>query len=250
MKNLPLILSAMFLVPANLFGWNNGELLIWLDTDRGRGLEPIAKQFENDLGIKITIDTPQNVTTSFPLAAQAAQGPDIVFWAHDKVGEWADGGLIAPLELENEYVSKFFPKAWQAVLHRDLNWGYPIAMETVTLICNKRLLVGPPPRTLSDLVSINQEIKRKHPGVMTILWDYKSPYYSWGILASTGGYVFGPNGTNYDLKNVGVASPGAVAGLSKIIRLIREGLLPKSVLYSTTEELMGAGKLAMMMSGP
>lgn len=250
MKRLPLVLSALLLVPLNLLAWTNGELLIWMESDRGKALAPIAKRFENNLGINVTIDTPQNITTSFPLAAQAGKGPDIVIWAHDKVGEWADGGLIAPVEVSNEFVNKFFPEAWEAVHHEDWLWGYPIALETVTLIYNKKLLVGAPPRTLSDLAAINKKIKQKHPGIMTILWDYKSPYYSWGILASAGAYVFRQNGTGYDAKDVGVANPGAVLGLSKIIGLVHDGILPKSVLYSRTEELMGQGKLAMMISGP
>jgi len=52
------------------------------------------------------------------------------------------------------------------------------------------------------------------------------------------------------LKNVGVADRGAVEGLSKIIALIDAGILPKSVSYSAVEDLMGQGKLAMMISGP
>ena len=83
-----------------------------------------------------------------------------------------------------------------------------------------------------------------------ILWDYKSAYYSWGILASAGGYIFGKKGADYDLQNVGVATSGAVAGLSKIIELINAGVLPKSVSYGAVEDLMGQGKLAMMISGP
>ncbi len=231
-------------VPIKLLAWTNGELWIWMDSDRGKALAPMAKKFENNLGVKVTIDTPQNITTSFPLAAQAGKGPDIVIWAHVKVGEWADGGLIAPVEVSNECVNKFFPEVWQAVRHADRLWGYPIALETVTLIYNKKLLVGAPPRTLSDLSAINQKIKQRHPGIMTILWDYKSPYYSWGILASAGAYVFRQNGTSYDVKNVGVANPGAVLGLSKIIGLIHDGILPKSVEYSRTEELTAQGKLS------
>ena len=151
---------------------------------------------------------PQNITDSFPLAAQVAKGPDIVIWAHDKVGEWADGGLIAPVEVSEEFADKFFPKARQAVLHKNRTWGYPIALETVTLIYNRKLLDGPPPTELSQLVSVNQKIKTEHPGVTTILWDYKSAYYSWGILDSAGGYVFAKKGTDYDLNNVGVATDG------------------------------------------
>ena len=247
---LLLILAVFCLVPFELFAWTNGELLIWMDVDRGQALAPIAKRFQNDFGIKVTIEAPEKITDSYPIAAQAAKGPDLVIWAHDKLGEWADAGLIAPVEVSNELISKFFPKAWQAALHGERLWGYPIGLETVTLIYNKKLLDGPPPPQLSELVSLNQKIKQQHPGVTAILWDYKSSYYSWGILASAGGYVFGKNGTDYDVKNVSVADSGAVERLSAIIDLINAGVLPKSVSSGADEDLMGQGKLAMMISGP
>ena len=165
-----------------LFAWTDGELLIWMDADRGHALRPLAQKFEKEIGVETTIETPEKLTDGFPLAAQVGKGPDIVIWAHDKVGEWANGGLIAPIEVSDEFAHKFFPKAWEAVRHENRTWGYPIALETVTLIYNKRLLGAPPPTDLSQLVALNQKIKAKHPGVTTILWDYKSAYYSWGIL--------------------------------------------------------------------
>ena len=250
MKGLPLVVSALFLIPAELFAWTNGELLIWMDADRGHALEAMAKKFESDFGLKVTIETPEKITDCFPIAAQMAKGPDIVVWAHDKVGEWADAGLIAQVQVTEEFKNEFFPKAWQAVLHRKGIWGYPIALETVTLIYNKKLLDSPPPTRLSDFVSLNEKIKKERPGVSTILWDYKNSYYSWGILASAGAYVFTKDGPDYDLKCVGVAHRGAVEGLSRIIALIDAGILPKSVSYSAVEDLMGRGKLAMMISGP
>ena len=249
-RRLFLIFSAVLLVQTNLFAWTNGELLIWMDSARAQGLGLIAKKFQKDLGIKVTIVTPQNITNDFPIAAQAGKGPDILIWAHDKVGEWAGAGLIAPVEVSNEFANKFFPKAWQAVRYEEGFWGYPIAMETVTLIYNKRLLEGSPPKELSQMVSINKNIKEKHPGVTTILWDYDSAYYSWGILASAGGYVFGKNGTYYDVRNIGVATPGAVEGLTQIIALVRAGILPPYVTYSKVESSMGQGKVAMIISGP
>ena len=47
-----------------------------------------------------------------------------------------------------------------------------------------------------------------------------------------------------------MATPGAIAGLSEIISLIRAAVLPNSVTYSVMEEQMARGKLAMMISGP
>ncbi|MBV8143085.1 MAG: maltose/maltodextrin ABC transporter substrate-binding protein MalE [Verrucomicrobia bacterium] len=244
------LLFALCLVPMKLSAWTNGELLIWMDNERGNALQPIVNKFKSDLGLQVTIETPGKITDSFPIAAQAGKGPDLVIWAHDKVGEWADGGLISPVDVQKRFRDKFFAKSWQAVMHQDRLWGYPIALETATLIYNKALLDGPPPLELSQLPAIDQEIKRKHPGVTTILWDLRSAYFTWAILASGGGFVFGRNGSDYDLSNIGIATPGAVDALSEIIGLIKSGILPKICPYSETEEQMGRGKLAMMISGP
>jgi maltose/maltodextrin transport system substrate-binding protein len=250
MKPLLLTLSALLLVPIHLFAWTNGELLIWMDNQRGHALAPIAQKFQNELGLKVTIETPEKLTDSFPIAAQAGKGPDLVIWAHDKLGEWSSGGLISQIDLRPAYLHKFYPKAWQAVMHDGQYWGYPIALETVTLIYNKALVSGPPPLELSQLAAVDRAVKKDHPGVMTILWDSSSAYYTWGILASGGGFVFGKKGDGYDLNNVGIATPGAIEALKQIVDLIQQGIIPKVSSYSETEELMGQGKLAMMISGP
>jgi hypothetical protein len=78
MKRLCLWLWVLCLVPMHLFAWTDGELLIWMDTDRGHVLKPIAQKFEDRFGVKATIESPEKITDSFPLAAQVAKGPDIV----------------------------------------------------------------------------------------------------------------------------------------------------------------------------
>lgn len=231
--------------------WTNGQLLIWMDTDRACAMRLVADQFEKDFGIPVRIETPEKITDSFPLAAQAGKGPDIVIWVHDKVGEWADAGVIAPIEVTSAYKQKFYPLAWEAVRHRRQLWGYPISLEVVGLIYNKKLVNGPPPAQLSDLVAFHQRFKAAHPDLNSILWDYSSPYYSWGILASAGGYVFGKANDEYDLRNVGVATGGAVQALSEIVHLIDIGVLPRMASSNDIpQELMCQGKLAMMISGP
>jgi DsbC/DsbD-like thiol-disulfide interchange protein len=87
--------------------------------------------------------------------------------------------------------------------------------------------------------------------VLSILWDYTSPYYSWGILASGGGYIFGKTTDGYDPRNVGVATDGAVQALSELVHLIDIGVLPRMASSGDMpQELMAQGKLAMMISGP
>jgi maltose/maltodextrin transport system substrate-binding protein len=247
-----LILFYLLTTGAHIAGaWTNGQLLIWMDADRASAMQQVADKFEHDYGIPVRIETPEKITDNFPLAAQAGKGPDIVIWAHDKVGEWAEGGVIAPIEVTAAYKQQFYPMAWDAVRHRRQLWGYPISLEAIGLIYNKKLVDGAPPAQLSDLLPFHQKLKSEHAGVNSILWDYINPYYSWGVMASGGGYIFGKTADEYDPRNVGVATDGAVEALSEIVHLIDVGVLPRMASSSDIpQELMAQGKLAMMISGP
>jgi len=232
-------------------GWTDGQLLIWMDADRASAMQLVANKFEQDYGIPVRIETPEKITDSFPLAAQAGKGPDIVIWAHDKVGEWADSGIIAPIEVTAGYKQQFYPMAWDAVRHHKQLWGYPISLEAIGLIYNKKLVNGAPPTQIGDFIPFHRKLKSEHPEMNSILWDYSSPYYSWGILASGGGYIFGKTTDGYDSRNVGVAAEGAVQGLSEIVHLIDSGVMPRMASSGDVpQELMAQGKLAMMISGP
>src|SRR5215472_12602064 len=103
LRNPAGLLLALFLIPVDLFAWTNGELLIWMDSDRGHALGAIGKKFENDFGLKVTIEAPEKITDCFPIAAQMDKGPDIVIWANDKVSEWAEAGLIAPVQISEDF---------------------------------------------------------------------------------------------------------------------------------------------------
>jgi maltose/maltodextrin transport system substrate-binding protein len=233
-----------------VFAWINGELSIWMDADRMPAMQEAGRKFEHDYGIKVNVDATENIPNNFPLAVQSNKGPDIVIFAHDKVGEWADGGLIAPIPVDDAYRSRFASLAWEAVRHRSEYWGYPLCFEVVGLIYNKKL-VQTPPAQLSDLIELNKQLKAEHPNVMTILWDYTSPYYSWGIFGSAGAYVFGKTEKGYDTKDIGIATPGAIDALNQLIGLVRAGVLPKGAsVAGMPKQMMANGKLAMTLSGP
>ena len=232
------------------FAWVDGELSIWMDADRLPAMQKAGQKFEHDYGIKVNVDATENIPNNFPLAAQSNKGPDIVIFAHDKLGEWADGGLIAPIPVDDAYRSRFASLAWEAVRHRSEYWGYPLCFEVVGLIYNKKL-VQTPPAQLSDLIELNKQLKAEHPDVMTILWDYTSPYYSWGIFGSAGAYVFGKTEKGYDTKDIGIATPGAIDALNQLIGLVRAGVLPKTAsVAGMPKQMMAEGKLAMTLSGP
>ncbi len=246
-------LSGLFVLfsVGQAFAWTDGELLVWINGDKGyRGLADVGKKFEKDLSVPVKVEAPEGLTDKFQAAAQSGKGPDIVFWAHDRIGEWADAGLLKPLEIKDDFKANFIPMSWDAVTHNKQIWGYPLALEAISLIYNKKFVTGAPPKQLSDVPAFARELKAKNPNVIPIMWDYGTPYFSWPFLASGGGYPFKKSEGGYDTKDIGVNNPGAVKGLQAIVGLIDTGVMPKGASYSVMDQKMNSGELAMMVSGP
>jgi maltose/maltodextrin transport system substrate-binding protein len=233
------------------FAWTDGELLIWISDNRGyRPLLELGRKFEQDLGVSVKVETQEDITNKFQSAAQGGKGPDIFFWANDRIGEWADAGLLKPLKIREDFKAAFLPMAWDAVTHRNRLWGYPLALECVSLIYNKKLVTESPPDQLLEFPAFNRKLQAARPGAIAIMWDYTSPYFSFPFLASAGAYVFKRSKGGYNVNDVGVANAGAVKGLQAIIQLINEGVLPKGSTQSVMEEKMSSGVLAAMVNGP
>jgi maltose/maltodextrin transport system substrate-binding protein len=231
--------------------WTDGELLVWISGDKGwHGLADLGKNFEKDLGIPVKVETPDGLTDKYQAAAQSGKGPDILVWAHDRIGEWADAGLLKPLEVKDDFKAAFLPMCWEAVTHNKQIWGYPLALEAVSLIYNKKIVTGKPPAQLSEIPAFAKDLKAKNPKVIPIMWDYNTPYFSWPFLASDGGYPFKKVEGGYDTKDIGVNNAGAVKGLQAIVDLINAGIMPKGASYSVMEQKMSSGELAMMVNGP
>jgi maltose/maltodextrin transport system substrate-binding protein len=243
---------ALFLCSAlRALSWTDGELLIWISDNRGyRALGELGKKFEQEMGVPVKVETQEEITDKFQAAAQGGKGPDIFFWAHDRIGEWADAGLLKPLEVKEDFKAAFIPMSWDAVTHNKQIWGYPLALECVSLIYNKKIVSGKPPSQLAEYPAFAKELKAKDPKLIAIMWDYKTPYFTFPFLASAGGYPFKRTEEGYSLKDIGVDNAGAIQGLQAVVDLINAGILPKGSTQSVMDQKMSTGELATMVNGP
>ncbi|MBM6480607.1 extracellular solute-binding protein, partial [Raoultella ornithinolytica] len=67
-----------------------GKQVIWINGDKGyNGLAEDAKKFEKDTGIKDSIEHPDKMEEKLPQVAANGDGPDIIYWAHDRFGGYA-----------------------------------------------------------------------------------------------------------------------------------------------------------------
>ena len=236
---------------AHALAWTDGELLIWISDNRGYApLIELGKKFEQEMGVSVKVETQEGITDKFQAAAPSGKGPDIFFWANDRIGEWADAGLLKPLKISEDFKAAFLPLAWEAVTHKKRIWGYPLALECVSLIYNKKLVTEKPPAQLAEFPAFAKELKAKDPRLIAVMWEYNSAYFSFPFLASAGAYPFKRTADGYDIKDIGVDNAGAIKGLKAIIDLIDEDVLPKGSTQSVMEEKMSSGQLATMVNGP
>jgi maltose/maltodextrin transport system substrate-binding protein len=223
-------------------------LVIWFTVEGAKALRQIAEQFTRDTGVPVVVETPDNGPSKFQQAASAGKGPDIYFYTHDRLGEWTAGGLLHAVAPSRALLDDIDPLAWKGFTYRGRVWGYPYAIEAITLIYNKAL-VFTPPQTFEEVFALDTQLVKK--GQRAILWDYTNAYFTWPLLAAHGGYAFAQrkDGT-YDPRDTGVNKAGSVVGASLLDRLIREGLMPSGSGYSEMEAAMAQGKVAMMINGP
>mgnify|MGYP001230988754 CR=1 FL=1 len=225
--------------------FEDGKLLIWINGDKGfNGLQAIGDKFKEELGVDVVVEHPEAVTDKFQQSAATGDGPDIFIWAHDRFGEWAAAGLIAPVEPSAEVKDGIYDFAWDAVSFDGKVWGYPIAVEAVGLIYNKDL-VPTPPATMEEIAAL-----KLPDGVKPILWDYNNTYFTFPLLAANGGYAFQKVDGAYDPTSTGVNNEGAKKGAALLRQFIDDGVMPSGVDYGVMDAAINKGEVAMVLNGP
>ena len=137
-----------------------GKLVIWINGDKGyNGLAEVGKKFEKDTGVSVLVEHPDKLEEKFSQVASTGDGPDIVFWAHDRFGGYAQAGLLAELTPSKEFKEKFVDFAWDAEVYNGKIIGYPVAIESLSLIYNKDL-VPTPPASWEEIVKLDAKLKK------------------------------------------------------------------------------------------
>ncbi len=225
-----------------------GQLTIWINGDKGyNGLAEVGKRFEEDTGIQVRVAHPDALEERFPQLASTGDGPDIVFWAHDRFGGYAQAGLLAEVKPSDEFKAKFTDFTWDAVSYNGKYIGYPVAVESLSLIYNKDL-VPEPPKNWEDIAKLDQELAKQ--GKRAIMWNLQEPFFTWPVLAADGGYAFKFTADGYDAKDVGVNNDGAKRAMNFVKGLVDGGVISADTDYGVAEAGFNKGDVALTINGP
>ena len=225
------------------------QLTLWVNGDKGyNGIAKVGERYTKKTGVKVTVAHPDQVEVKFQQTAATGNGPDIFLWAHDRFGEWAKAGLLSPITPSAEEKEKFAAFTWDAMTIGGKIYGYPVSVEAIGLLCNKKL-VPEVPENWEDFVKLDDQLKKQ--GARAVIWDYNTPYFSYPLISANGGFAFkkGADGF-YNVDETGVGNEGARAGMKYLVDMIKNDHIEKGADYGVMEAKFSKGQVGCIVNGP
>jgi maltose/maltodextrin transport system substrate-binding protein len=240
------------LVALGSFGANaaieEGQLTVWIFPDKGyNGLAEVGKQFEEDTGIKVSVQYPDDIQNKFAQVAATGDGPDIFIGPHDRIGAYVQSGLLAEVNPSSDVKAAMFDFTWDAVDVKGKYYGYPISVEAISLIYNKALVPNPP-KTWEEIEALDKKLSAE--GKKAIMWDFKNAYFTWPMMAADGGYIYKRGAAGYDLKDAGIDEKGVNSTLTFMRDLMDKGVISPDMNYGVMDATFAKGETAMIINGP
>lgn len=169
--------------------------------------------------------------------------PDMYFFAHDKIGVYAEMGILSPVTdfIPREELDPYMDMTIRAATYQDVVYQLPVYYETLLFMYNKRYMKEEEvPRTTEELYSYMQEnTKGGHYGFVE---QHSTAYYSAGWIHGFGGYIMNDQGEpGLDLPQ----TQKALAYHKKFVEL-----MPGESEYATVNTLFSEGKAHATIAGP
>lgn len=227
------------------------KLLVWVDETRRPVVEAAAERFQAASGIVVEVEVMpfREIRGSVLDSVPAGQGPDLFIDSNEDTGALVEAGVIAPLDLAIVEAG-FVPVALDAFAYGGEIYAMPFVTEAVGLFYNKDL-VAQPPADFDALRSVCDGLGfPAADGLPCLAIPAGEPLHQFPFLAGFGGYVFGFGNRAYDLLDIGIGTPEAIAGATFLNDLYRDGYADGTVDYSTMADLFNQGSVPFMWTGP
>lgn len=227
-------------------------LKIWADDTRTPILLSFAEDFKAKYGVELVVEDlgrVQDIRTPMITAAPAGEGPDIFIGVHDWLGALVDSGLVAPINLGAK-ASEFVPMSLEAFTYTDGKlYGVPYATENLGFFYNTDL-VKTPPTTWAEVLEMGKALKDAGK-VQYAFAMAGGGYENMPVLTANGGYIFGKDANGaWNPNDVGLDSPGMIAGVKYLADAAKAGLIPATADYETAHSLFETGQAPFLMAGP
>lgn len=220
------------------------KLVIWHDKE-----DAVIAALENYLAtaapdLEIIFEKKTSLTDSLKLVGNdPSAAPDMFIFAHDKVGVFAEMGILAPIEslLEEGALDNYLPMTLAAATYKDTLYQLPLYFETLLFMYNRRYMQDEEvPTTTDELLTYMENNTGR--GRYGFVEQHSTAYYSAAWIHGYGGSI---------IDDAGVPFPDAQAvkdALNYHSKFV--ALMPGETEYNTVNTLFLEGKADATIGGP
>ena len=219
-------------------------IVIWHDKEDAV-VEVLEKQLKESVpDVNIVLEKKTDLTESLKMVGNnPSAAPDMYFFAHDKIGVYAEMGILAPITdiIPKEELSDYMENCIDAATYKDEIYQLPIYYETLLYMYNRKYMHDDEvPATTEELYAYMQE--NTGGGHYGFVEQHSTPYYAAGWINGFGGSLLDADG-NPALDSTEVKD--ALAYHKKFVEL-----MPGETEYATVNTLFNEGMAHSTIGGP
>ncbi|MDD6504816.1 MAG: extracellular solute-binding protein, partial [Lachnospiraceae bacterium] len=210
-------------------------IVIWHDKEE-EVIAALQEQLEClEPDVHVVFEKKSDLTESLKMVGNDPKAaPDMYFFAHDKIGVYAEMGILAPITdiIPAEELEQYMDCTLEAATYKGEIYQLPIYFETLLFMYNRLYMEDEEvPRTTEELYDyMVANTKGGHYGFVE---QHSTPYYSAGWINGFGGYILNENG------EPGLNLEETISALTYHKKFVE--LMPGETEYATVNTLFSEG---------
>ncbi len=223
---------------------DTGGIVIWHDKEDAVAQVLQAYLDEALPDLDITLEKKTSLTDSLKLVGNdPSSAPDMFIFAHDKIGVFAEMGILADIEglLPEGELENYLDMTTEAAAYKGTAYQLPLYFETLLFMYNRRYMTDDKaPSTTEELYAYMQaNTGRDRYGFVE---QHSTAYYSAAWIHGFGGEIISGDGVPFP-------DPEAIkSALAYHLKFVE--LMPGETEYSTVNTLFLEGKADATIGGP
>lgn len=219
-------------------------ITIWHDKEDAvtQVLEEEFAQLEPQ--IHVVLEKKSDLTEALKMVGNDPKAaPDMYFFAHDKIGVYAEMGILSPITdiIPAEELDAYMDNTIEAATYKGTVYQLPVYYETLLFMYNRLYMKDDEvPATTEELYAYMQENTRG--GHYGFVEQHSTPYYAAGWINGFGGYILNDNG------EPGLNLPETEEALTYHKKFV--ALMPGETEYATVNTLFKEGMAHATIAGP
>lgn len=194
--------------------------------------------------IQVVLEKKTGLTETLKMVGNDPKAaPDMYLFAHDKLGVYAEMGILAPITefVTQEQLNLYLPMTIEAVTYNDQVYQLPLCFETLLFMYNKKFMKEDDVPTTTEELYAYMERKTKG-GRYGFVEQHSTAYYSAGWIHAFDGYIIRED------RQPGLDLAETIKALTYHKKFV--DLMPGETEYATVNTLFTEGKAHATIGGP